>query len=112
MLHLLRFENAPGRQTGYNVLMFGDYAWDDRRTAAQRDRLEAWLIEVGPAPLVVVECGAGTAIPTVRHTCEALARATGATLIRINPREDVVPAGHVGLALGTLEAVRAIDRLL
>jgi NAD-dependent SIR2 family protein deacetylase len=57
-----------------NVLMFapishsGDYQWDDRRTAAQFDRMNAWLREAGRARMVIIECGAGTAVPTVRHT--------------------------------------------
>jgi hypothetical protein len=63
---------------------------------------------VGRTRLAVVEGGAGTAIPTVRHFCERLA-ARGATLVRINPREPSVPPGQVGLAIGALEALRAID---
>ena len=41
--------------------MFGDWGWDDSRTAAQQARLEAWLRGVGASRLVIVECGAGTA---------------------------------------------------
>ena len=57
--------------------------------------------------MVVVECGAGTAIPTVRHFSESLAR-RGSTLIRINVREPEVPDGQIGIAMGALEALRAI----
>ena len=57
-----------------------------------------------------LECGAGTAIPTVRHFCEGTAAVQGAALIRINPRESRVPPGHVGLALGAFEGLRAIDQ--
>ena len=65
-----------------------------------------------PERLVVVECGAGTAIPSVRLFCERLAGACGATLIRLNPREADVPPGQVGLAVGALEGLRALDRRL
>jgi hypothetical protein len=43
-----------------------------------------------------------------------MARETGGTLIRINPREPEVPPGqgHVALPLGALEALRAIDEIL
>jgi hypothetical protein len=56
----------------------------------------------------VVECGAGTAIPTVRLVCEDLAGPFGGTLVRINPREPAVPAGHVALPAGALQALRRI----
>jgi hypothetical protein len=53
--------------------------------------------------VVVVECGAGTAIPTVRNTCEDLSEPLDGTLIRINPREFESPSGHVGLPLRALD---------
>jgi hypothetical protein len=61
------------------------------------------------ARLVVVELGAGTALPTVREFSEEVAREFGGTLIRVNPREAEVPAGHFGLALGALEGLRQLD---
>ena len=94
-----------------NILMFGDGAWDAARTEEQEARLDAWLEAVEPGTLAVVECGAGTAIPSVRHFCESAARARG-TLIRINVREPEVPRGGIGLPLKALEALRAIDTAL
>ena len=91
-----------------SILMFGDGGWDDARSAAQHRRLEAWLARLGSAKVVVVECGAGTAIPTVRRFSERLAR-DGATLVRINVRESEVPSGQIGLPMGALDALRAID---
>jgi NAD-dependent SIR2 family protein deacetylase len=95
-----------------NILMFGDWGWDPARTDAQKHRMATWIDALDDAQLVVVECGAGHAIPTVRVTCESIARAYGATLIRINPREPDVPAGHVSVPLGSLTALRAIDERL
>jgi NAD-dependent SIR2 family protein deacetylase len=96
-----------------NILMFGDGDWDECRTAEQHARLGRWRQKVGGARLVVVECGAGTAIPSVRDFCERAADVHGATLIRINPREPQVPRPrHVGLALGASEALEAIDQRL
>jgi NAD-dependent SIR2 family protein deacetylase len=95
-----------------NILMFNDWEWDSSETAKQEARLYAWLREVGSAPLVVVECGAGTAIPTVRHFCEEVADHPHRKLIRINLREPEVPDGHIGLATGALAGLRAIDELL
>jgi NAD-dependent SIR2 family protein deacetylase len=98
-----------------NILMFGDRRFDDTRCGAQLDRLEAFLVAIDPAaPMLVVECGAGTAIPTVRGFGEGLLRRfPRATLVRVNLREpqvddDVVADRVVGIAAGAHAALRAI----
>lgn len=95
-----------------NILMFGDMQWDPSRANEQETRLGKWLKRIGDGRLVVIECGAGTAVPTVRHFCERLIATHDATLVRINVREPEVPPGHVGIPLGALEALRAIDTRL
>jgi NAD-dependent SIR2 family protein deacetylase len=95
-----------------NILMFGDWGWDSARTEIQMRRLGSWIESLDDARLVVIECGAGQAIPTVRVTCQNIARQHGGTLVRINPREPDVPAGHVSLSLGALGALRALDARL
>jgi NAD-dependent SIR2 family protein deacetylase len=95
-----------------NILMFGDWDWDGTRTGAQLSRLDAWVRSLGRARFVFVECGAGTAVPTVRHFSERLAATGEATLVRINVREPSVPPGQIGIAAGALEALRAIDTRL
>jgi NAD-dependent SIR2 family protein deacetylase len=92
-----------------NVLMFGDWGWDSTRSDSQERRLRLWLDSLAGANLAVVECGAGTAIPTVRRACEEIARAFDATLIRINPREPEVPHGQISLPQGALGALQALD---
>ncbi len=96
-----------------NVLMFGDFEWEGARTEAQEKRLAAWLGELhrAGARLVVLECGAGSAIPTVRLRGERLLRSVGASLVRINPREPEVPPGQIGLALGAREALERLEAL-
>ncbi|WP_257456610.1 SIR2 family NAD-dependent protein deacylase [Archangium lipolyticum] len=91
-----------------NILMFGDGGWDSSRTEAQDQRLEKWLATVEPGTLAVIECGAGTAIPSVRHFCESVAAARKGMLIRINVREPQVPAGGISLPLRALEALSGI----
>lgn len=95
-----------------NILMFGDGAWRSERTDAQEARLGAWLerevIKQAGRRLLVIELGAGVAVPTVRRFSEAVTRALGGTLIRINPREPEVPVGAIGLSLGALEGLRAL----
>ena len=97
-----------------NVLMFGDGGWDETRTMAQQRGLERWLVELGGAGarLAIVECGAGTAVATIRATGEALASRMGATLIRINPRESQAPAGALALPLAAGEGLARLDGLL
>jgi NAD-dependent SIR2 family protein deacetylase len=94
-----------------NILMFGDFSWLDGRTAAQRERLEEFLGDVAGRRLLVVELGAGTAIPTIRSTSERLGRGD-ARLVRINPREPDAPAPHLSIAAGALEALARIDAAL
>jgi len=97
-----------------NILMFGDWGWDPSRSDAQERRLTAWLaaLRADGARLAVVECGAGTAIPTVRSLCQNVAAKHEATLIRINTRDPRVPPGHVSIPERALKALQAIDERL
>jgi NAD-dependent SIR2 family protein deacetylase len=92
-----------------NILMFGDYGWDSSQFNAQHRRFNAWLRPLGEARTVIVEMGAGLAVPTIRIMSDDLAERPGATLIRINPREPDVPAEHIAIRTGALAALRAID---
>jgi NAD-dependent SIR2 family protein deacetylase len=94
-----------------NVLMFGDSDFDSLRAEEQQARLDGWLGLLPPgARVVVVECGAGQAISTVRRLSETIVSAFGGTLVRLNPRDHQVPAGHISLPVGALEGLRAIDQ--
>lgn len=94
-----------------NVLMFGDGEWIESRTQAQALRQREWL--AGVERPVVVEMGAGTAIPSVRWFGEDVCRRYGAMLVRINPRESEVRRPEdVALPMGSLETLRAIDAVL
>lgn len=91
-----------------NVLMFGDDAWVGSAAEAAHWKLVEWLEEI--ERLVIVEIGAGTAIPTLRHFGERLVERRGAKLVRINPREPHVSLpGTVGIQHGAVDALRAID---
>ncbi len=93
-----------------NVLMFDDRLWLSQRTDAQAARWEPWMRAVAAdnAPLVLVEIGAGTAVPSVRLWTEYVARLNGGRLIRINTREATVPRGQIGLPLGGAEGIRRL----
>jgi len=76
-----------------NVLMFNDYGFIDTRYHKQSANYAKWLQSVGQskAKVVIIEIGAGTAIPTVRQVAEKQALLLGATLIRINPEAPQIP---------------------
>jgi len=95
-----------------NILMFGDWDFIPTRTAEQEQRFERWLDSVHSSRLVIVEIGAGSAVPTVRMTSERVVRVLGGRLIRINPREPEVPAGQIGLAAPALRTLQQIDERL
>lgn len=97
-----------------NILMFGDFSWLGHRTEAQHELLVHWLDELrqSAAKVTVIELGAGAAIPTVRHKSESVAQSLNATLIRINPRENTVPEGQIGLPLGAAEGVKKLCEAL
>lgn len=94
-----------------NILMFGDMGWLPDRTEQQRRRFEAFEARAED-PLVVVEMGAGTAIPSIRFASENLGRRPGAVVVRINPREPEIAAPHLSLPVGAREGLLGIDRLL
>ncbi|MFB9927335.1 NAD-dependent deacetylase [Amycolatopsis halotolerans] len=86
-----------------NILMFGDFDWVPDRSQEQLDELSAW--RRAHRDIVVVEIGAGQAVPTVRRYSELASAATGA-LIRINPREPRIRHGRgVSIAAGALETL-------
>jgi NAD-dependent SIR2 family protein deacetylase len=95
-----------------NILMFGDWSWIVDRSRGQARAFERWLEAHGDGPLVVVELGAGTAIPTIRLATERLASLPGATAVRVNPREPAIRAPHLEIAEGALAGLRSIDAAL
>lgn len=90
-----------------NILMFSDWAWIDVRTEQQRVRRDVWKAQV--RNLVVVELGAGRAIPTVRQMSER----SGPRVIRINTKESAINPKHgIGIDGRALEVLQVIDERL
>lgn len=90
-----------------NILMFGDWNWLDWRTEQQMARFNEWLDSVHNP--VVIEIGAGTAIPSVRRFGQSLK----VPLIRINPTEACVSRScDISLNTGALEGIKAIAEQL
>lgn len=95
-----------------NILMFGDWSWISDRTTRQERNFDEFVTDHRDAPLVVIELGAGTAIPTIRYTSERVGGRRGATIIRINPREAQITPPHISLPCGALDGVRGIETAL
>ncbi|BBM82185.1 SIR2 family NAD-dependent protein deacylase [Candidatus Uabimicrobium amorphum] len=95
-----------------NILMFGDWSWISRRSSAQQKRLFDFDAVCCDKKTVVIEIGAGTAIPSIRSASWRRGSSGKATVIRINPREPQISAPHISVACGGLEALEGIDDAL
>ncbi|PZP99709.1 MAG: NAD-dependent deacetylase [Variovorax paradoxus] len=116
-----RLLNAPprcphcGALARPNILMFGDGDWNAQREQTQAAQLQDWLAGLRRlrARLAVVEIGAGTAVPSVRHFVQGLQRGFGAQLVRINPREAAVRGPHdVAVPAAALQALSGMAERL
>jgi len=95
-----------------NILMFGDFSWLSERTDRQNNVFTKFLYRHRKNRLVVVEMGAGTAVPTIRRLTEHLGSRPNTTVVRINPREFQIGIPHLSLACAALEGLRGIDAAL
>jgi NAD-dependent SIR2 family protein deacetylase len=93
-----------------NILMFGDWKWVSKRSDAQMIKYTQWLQKALTQKLIIIELGAGTAVPTVRMQGEQIiSKASNAKLIRINPREsDISYDNGVGVDKGALDGLQSI----
>lgn len=89
-----------------NVLMFNDWGCVHDRAEGKYEALEAWL--AGTHNPVVIELGAGTSIPSVRRFGASLEL----PMVRINPQEHLAEPPSVGLAMGALSGLWALDQAL
>eukprot|EP00111_Clytia_hemisphaerica_P016834 TCONS_00049926-protein len=107
----------PGQQTlsRPNVLMFNDHFWVDERTEQQFKQFSEWQYRIMPSEsLVVIEIGAGLAVPTIRYQSERSSSMNqNSYLVRINPRDTEIPRSKdISIPLGGLEALTLIDECL
>jgi NAD-dependent SIR2 family protein deacetylase len=101
-----------------NILMFGDGGFVSGPTDDAEHRFTAQLNAFdASAPHVVIECGAGTHIPSIRvMSDDLLARFPHATLVRLNVREafaDDAAVAHrtISIALGAKAALQALSTM-
>ena len=91
-----------------NIMMFNDYQFNASETAKQEDEFNLFMNKNEDKKIVIIEIGAGTAIPTIRHIGENIQDKLDATLIRINPRESKGPEGTISIAKRGVEALSVI----
>lgn len=60
-----------GGEVRPNILMFGDWDWDDTLSSAQSERAEGFKSRIEES-LAVIELGAGLAIPSIRNYSESM----------------------------------------
>lgn len=90
-----------------NILLFDDYDWVEERLNWQQRWFDGWFATLRQP--VVIELGAGRAIPTVRHFSER----HGPRVIRINPRESAINLRiGIGIADTALNALQRLDTRL
>jgi len=89
-----------------NIMMFNDPYFDPTVNEQQRSRYRTWLSRHRDdmQGIVVVEIGAGKAIPTLRRM-GAMLEEDGATLIRINLRESEGSSSTISLPTTGLRGI-------
>lgn len=93
-----------------NIMMFGDWGFNDKRTYAQRAELQSWLKKnvENKTKIVIIEIGAGKDVATVRNFSNDVMNQYNASLIRINPRDYDGEEGTISIPLGAQEALEKI----
>jgi len=92
-----------------NILMFGDWYFIGDRANKQNKKFKKWQLENADKKTVIIEIGAGTAIPTIRNFGDRKSLEENITLIRINPREAEVKNGkNISLPFGGLEGIEKL----
>ncbi|MFT5662163.1 MAG: NAD-dependent SIR2 family protein deacetylase [Sulfurimonas sp.] len=93
-----------------NILMFGDWSFIAKRTDNQARRFHNWTMENKGKKIVIIEIGAGSAVPTIRSFGDRFSRVEeNTTLIRVNPREyDVLDNKNIGISAGGLEGIQRV----
>ena len=91
------------------ILMFGDFRFVEKRLNLQLARFEYWLSQIDEK-LVIIEIGAGKAVPTVRNMSERIRRSFDSTIIRINPFE--ADGADIEIRKGALEALKEIKKYI
>jgi len=110
---ILKYEDLPlcecGKLARPNIMMFSDYSFNIKENNIQNRKYQNFLLKNRNKKILVIEIGAGTAIPTIRNIGEGLLKNfSNSNLIRINPRESFGPEGTISIPKGSLEALQEL----
>lgn len=97
-----------------NILMFNDGSFNDKRISLQKQNYKTWLKYKENKNILIIELGAGTAIPSMRLFGENFCN-KNKILLRINPNECYFPKffkNGIGVQMGALQALEMIDELI
>jgi hypothetical protein len=76
----------------------------------QENNFYNWLNNFLNSNTIILEIGAGTAVPTIRHFTSKLANLTNGIIVRINPNEYTIEEPNISLPLRALEALELINK--
>lgn len=91
-----------------NIMLFNDVGFDNKETYEQAVRFNDFMhkYDKGDTKIVILEFGAGNAIPTIRKMGEFIQKEVdGVTLVRINPNDSDGPDGTISVAKGAIDAI-------
>lgn len=93
-----------------NILMFDDWSFIGKRTDSQARKFHNWTMENKGKKIVIIEIGAGSAVPTIRSFGDRFSRTEeDTTLIRINPREyDVLDEKNISIASAGFKGIKQV----
>ncbi len=99
--------NSPARP---NIMMFNDWGWKEERTLKQSNKMNLWInsLKSNNKKVLIIEVGAGTAIPSIRLKTQELAIILNAKYYRVNPRETNVDASGIPIKLNALDGIKNI----
>jgi len=93
-----------------SIPLYGDWHFIGSRMEAQRSNFQAFLERIRNKAIVIIEIGAGTTMPVVRHVTESLyLKRKDINVIRINTLEPEIDPPHISLQCRGLEALKKFD---
>ena len=96
-----------------NILMFGDDSWVSNRSDIQYQNFSKWVKSISnKGNTIILEIGAGKAVPTIRHFASHVANSTNGTIIRINPYDYTIEKPHISLPMKAIDALELIHHSL
>jgi NAD-dependent SIR2 family protein deacetylase len=95
-----------------NVYMFRDYTFVNTRTKMQEVHFQEFLERNRGKRMLVIEIGSGPHVQSIRMKTRMLRKDCQAHVLRINPKDYRVAPPGIGLAMGALEALTALEAYL